>query len=142
MLINLLHAFLRGLICMKVYDFELIFIFTSSDSGVKVDITPHITLVLDTPPHNHISLNCSGEMLTNVPESKVFTWKKLANNTYHEITHNGDSVIITNINLEEVLSNSVLETTENVAGNYTYICSVATEHEVQSLSTLVRVKGQ
>lgn len=109
---------------------------------MNVVITPSVTRLIDVAPYNTFVLNCSGIMLTQTAQSKVFTWKKVINNLSSNVTHNGDSVNITNSNLEGVHSTSILEVRENVGGNYTYICSVATEHERQEATALVIVRGE
>ena len=105
-------------------------------------ITPSITRLIDAVPYNTFLLNCSGIMLTQTAQSKLFTWKKVVNDIMSNVTHNGDSVNVTNSNLEGISSTSVLEVRESVYGNYTYICSVSTEHERQDATALVIVSGE
>ena len=64
------------------------------------------------------------------------------NDIASNVTHDGDSVNVTNSNLEGISSTSVLEVRENVHGDYTYICSVSTEHERQDATALVIVSGE
>jgi len=114
----------------------------SSDFGVNVVITPSITRLIDMAPYNTFILNCSGIMLTQTAQSKLFTWKKVVNDIASNVTHDGDSVNVTNSNLEGISSTSILQVRENVYGDYTYICSVATEHERQDATALVIVGGE
>ena len=110
---------------------------------VELESVPSPVNILDAEGFNSAILTCTATatLPTGVQSTKIFEWTKAAVGSAPDpVTHNGDSVIITNSEIASTVSTSVLMIRESTAGTFVYTCrvTVVTVSEEDSLSITVR----
>ena len=84
------------------------------------------TRLPNTTPYNTFTLTCTATAPMGVIESKTFTWRRTSGSggscgSFSEITDSG-TLQITNSNVDQPVSTSVLTVTETTAAVWRYCC--------------------
>ena len=86
-------------------------------------VQPHTVISFVTPPYNTFTLNCTASVRDTVLVPKTFYWRVLFGGQEMNVSSNGDTIIITDMNLNALTSNSILRVREITSGTYQYICT-------------------
>ena len=89
----------------------------------EVDVQPNMVISFDTEPFNTFTLTCTAIVHDSVTVHKTIHWTMGPQGSEVDVSDNGDTVVITNTNLNSPVSTSVLQVTEDVIGNYPYTCT-------------------
>ena len=114
--------------------------FQISELVLDVQVEPEYVAVIDVSPS--FTLTCYATLPPNVTASKSFEWRMGPADSYAVLTHNGVSVNITDMNLEDGMSTSRLTATGNTVGATSYTCVATALGTVVSNSVIVEVKGR
>ena len=98
-----------------------------TDPTIQLVLTPNITRFPNTAPYNTFSLTCTATGPQGVVSPKAFRWtRRIGADTggLTELTDNGDSILITSVDLTQPTSTSVLTVRETAAAVYRYRCRV------------------
>ena len=99
--------------------------FTYTAPTIQLVLTPNTTRFPNTAPYNTFSLTCTATGPQEVVSPKAFTWRmRIGAETFGltNVTDNGDSVLITSVDLTQPTSTSVLTVRETAAAVYRYRC--------------------
>ena len=102
---------------------------------------PNSLSLLEAEPYNSFTLTCTVTVPASVQVAKVIEWSRSFQGSSSPLSHNGDTVIITNSDLSTAVTTSILVTTENVAGNVSYICRSTVSGIIGSDSANIQVQG-
>ena len=97
-----------------------------TDPTIQLVLTPNTTRFPNTAPYN-TSLTCTATAPQGVVSPKAFTWRRrIGAETFGltDVTDNGDSILITSVDLTQPTSTSVLTVRETAAAVYRYRCRV------------------
>ena len=114
----------------------------------EVEVQPNMVISFDTEPYNTFTLTCTATVHDSVTVHKTIHWKIGPQGSEVNISDNGDTVVITNTNLNSPISTSVLQVTEDVIGNYQYTCTAmlqfsGEEDDISASDTAnVTIKGR
>ena len=97
--------------------------------------------ILDAEPYNGFTLTCTASVPASVQVAKVIEWSRSFQGSSSPLTHDGDTVTITNSDLSVAVTTSILVTTESVAGNVSYICSTMVSGIIGTDSAIIQVQG-
>ena len=111
---------------------------------ISVSVHPSDTIALDIIPYNVFTLNCTAVAPDGVIEPKLFQWRLGDLPSQVIINDNGETVLISNHDLDSPQSTSVLTVIEQPIGTYTYNCSVSIDIPgvFASASASVTVQGK
>ncbi len=89
---------------------------------LTLSIQPPEAIALDVAPYNSLTLACVGTAPDGIAVTKAFEWRENSGDGQKLLVHNGESIEISNSQLQMPLSFSELTVTGNSIGAYTYIC--------------------
>ena len=101
--------------------------FTYTDPTIQLGLTSNATRFPNTAPYNTFSLTCTATGPPGVVSPKAFTWRRRIGadtSGLTDVIDNGDSILITSVDLTQPISTSVLTVRETAAGVYRYRCRV------------------
>ena len=102
--------------------------------GLTVSVQPSAITLLDVET---FSLVCSATVPRSITSSKEFVWRTWDGT----ILSAGAGVTITNINLNDIMSSSVLTVNSTMPGVFSYTCEVTVQTSESSDSATVTVNG-
>ena len=113
-----------------------------------MSVQPHTVIAFVTPPYNTFTLNCTASVHDTILVPKQFHWKMHFGGQEMNVSSNGDSILITDMNINAPTSNSIFRVTESIPGVYQYICTAvlqfpAAEDDITGISSAnVTVRGR
>jgi len=96
---------------------------SSKGPVIVVTVQPHTVISFVTPPYNTFTLNCTASVHDTVFVPKTFYWRVLFGGREINVFSNGDTIIIADVNLNALTSNSILRVRETTSGTYHYTCT-------------------
>ena len=117
------------------------FFCSGADFALQVDVLPTSLSILDAEPYNSFTLTCTVTVPASVQVAKVIEWSRSFQGSSSPLSHNGDTVMITNSDLSTAITTSVLVTSENTAGSVSYICTSTVLEVTGSNSAIIQVQG-
>ena len=110
---------------------------------LTVDVQPSSVTILDASPYNTFTLICTASLPTGVSTTKTFEWMRSQGGVETTLTHNGNTIVITNQDLASPTSTGILTTSsETTAGTAGYTCTAAAFGISASDNATVLVEGQ
>ena len=121
---------------------DLLQTFLYAEVPLSVQLQPPVVTVLDVAPYNAFSLICTLTVLANATCTKSFEWRKATADDEIALSANGDTINITNIDIDCATGTSVLVSSENIFETLVYSCLATVLDATESATSTVIVKGK